>query len=510
MKRLSRLPSVAAFLALFLASYHSVLTGNYAILDSYNAVLNERLTPFLDSFRIGLGRPLDAAWSWFVYRLATEIEHLQYVRFAGILGIALLAWSVYLTLLRAGYEKLHAFCLSAVMGLSLPFQVYSAWAATSNYPLSALLAALALPLSNRAFETRRRAPKWSLAAGAVLLLFAGIAVYQPSGMFFWVVAAAVLLKADRPLRDLLRRFGWHLMVASASMSLALAASRIGAARNPISPRYFDLASNFAAKAEWFLLDAFPNALNFAWLSPSLLLFPAYESGAVSPAHRTVDVSVAWLIFIVTSIGLFVYFQGARRERAWKYAVAVSILVLSYAPNLLSVTSQANYRTLPALTCLGVLYAYFALLGCRRRLRSPFGLDSIMAGAVIVCAMSAAYHVRTYFVIPQVRELESMRRQVEALSTSVDAPHDWSTAVAILPPAWGATCAPIQKHEFGAATSHYRPSSEAAALLVIQEILPAVQTVRLSFESTVPAPSRRAAGRSRAVVDMRDLGCIPQP
>lgn len=481
MKRFRAVVALCMFLALFLTSYHAALTENYGILDDYNDLLSARATPIFENYRTGEGRPLDAIWTRLVYSLATDIEDLRYIRFAGIFGIALLAWSVYLILAHAGHRKFQAFCLAAVMGLSLPFQVYAAWATTSNFAFSALLSALSFPLSNRAFEMRRRAPKWSLAAGAVLLLLAGITTYQPSGMFFWTVAAVVLLKANRPLRDVFRRFGWCCMIVSASMLLAFAASRIGSALQPVPPLRRDLVTDFDAKAKWFLVDAFPNALNFAWLS--------------------VDATFTWTIFIVMSIGLFMHLQGARRERAWKYVVAASILVMSYAPNLLSSMNAAGYRTLPAITSLVILYAYLALLGCQRRLRlrSPAGLNSIMGAAAIVCALSAAHHVRAHLILPQVRELTLIRHHSEVLARERDVPASVWSSVVIIPPRLSASCIPYMKEEFGKTASVHAPSFNAAALLAVRDILPELQ-------HGAPFGRSRRPVHGGAVVSIKDLGC----
>ena len=270
-------------------------------------------------------------------------------------------------------------------------------------------------------------------------------------MFFWVVAAVVLLKANRPLRDALRRFGWCCMIVSAGMLLAYAASRIGSALRPVSSLRRDLVTDFAAKARWFLVDAFPNALNFAWLS--------------------VDATFTWTIFIVMSIGLLMHFQGARRARAWKVVVAASILVMSYAPNLLSGMNAAGYRTLPALTSLVILYAYLALLGCQRllRLRSPVVLNSIMGAAAIACALLAAHHVRIHLVLPQVRELTSMRSQFEGFVRERGIPASALISVRMTSQRWSASCAPVRRQEFGSSTSAYTPSFEAAALLVIRDL-----------------------------------------
>lgn len=470
MRRPHPVGALCAFLALFLASYYAVLTETYGIDDDYDALLYAGSTPISDSYQIWEGRPLDAVWTHFAFSLATEIEHLRYIRFVGILGIALLAWSVYLILAHAGHRKFQAFCLSAVMGLSLPVQIYVAWAMTADFVFSMHLSVLAFLLSNRAFERRRRAQKWSLAAGAVLLLLAAITIYQPSGMFFWVVAAVVLAEADRPLRDAFRRFGWCLMIVCAGMLLALAALLLGERYVPIDSPRNDIATDFAGKAEFFLLQVFPNALNFAW-------FP-------------VDAIFTWAIFIIMFIGLLMHFQGALRERLWKYVIAASILVLSVAPSLLSRMNLADYRVLPALTAIVILHAYFALLGYQRRLRlrSPVGLNFIMGLTTIACALSAAHNVRTYLVIPHVQELKSMRSQLRNRVTP--ASEQGISSPIMISPVQSASCTPVGKHEFGSSSSTWIPSLRSMAFLSLRDVFPELRHAQLTID----------------IESMKSLGC----
>ena len=54
------------------------------------------------------GRPLLGLANYLAYEMASELEHLRYVRFVGVLGMALLAWSLYRALAGAGHRRLRA------------------------------------------------------------------------------------------------------------------------------------------------------------------------------------------------------------------------------------------------------------------------------------------------------------------------------------------------------------------------------------------------------------------
>ena len=100
-----------------------------------------------------------------------------------------------------------------IMGTTLPFQVYAAWAIAAFNVFAALASGLAFALGERAFDAQGLFPKWLLAAGASLLLLAALTIHQPAAMFFWVFAAVALLKPDMPLGDTLQRFGWYCVIA---------------------------------------------------------------------------------------------------------------------------------------------------------------------------------------------------------------------------------------------------------------------------------------------------------
>ena len=129
-------------------------------------------------------------------QVATEIEHLRYLRLVTVLGIALLAWCLFQALAGAGWNRFQSACVAMIACTSLPFQVTASLIFNVNFPLAAIAAGLAFLLCERAFETHRRRSKWLPAAGASLTLLAALAIYQPAAMFFWVFAAVALVRPD--------------------------------------------------------------------------------------------------------------------------------------------------------------------------------------------------------------------------------------------------------------------------------------------------------------------------
>ncbi len=453
-------PALGLFLAVFLTAYAPALMTPYAFLDDY-VWLHSALLGDVGGIiaKIKSGRPLYGLLLD-VMTLSSaavrDISDLCYLRFLGIVGIAVLAWSMFRLLLRTGWEHAQSFFLSVILCTTLPFQVYAAWAVTAFYPYSALTSILAFALAEWAFKEQGCLLKWLIGTGASLALLTALTIYQPAAMFFWVFAAVILLKPDMPLYDVLRRFGWYGLIVMVGMLLGFVVYQLGSSLYPDVPvRTVLVVQHIPAKAVWFLCEALPNALNFALLSPAHWLF-SDGSPVRSAFQRTVDMVIAWSVCVLIVGGLMLYVRGTRRERLWKLGIAGALLPLSYAPNLLVAENWASYRTLSSLTSIVVVYAFFAFQGyaqCLRRSLSPASMNAIMGGIAIACALSAAYHVRTYFVVPQVRELELMRSQLSEEELS------GVRGIHVIRPGWQNTLAPLVRYdEFGL------PSSSHAALV----------------------------------------------
>ena len=537
---------VAGFLlAVFLSCFASVLVADYGYSDDYRIIEGPGKTHVVQSFTDG--RPIKALLVMLFLRTATEIEHLRYLRLVGVLGIALLAWCVFHALARAGWSRFQSACVAVIMCASLPFQVTAAWAVCAPHPLAAVASGLAFLLGERAFETPRRRSKWLLAAGAGLALLAALAIYQPMAMFFWVFAAVALLKPDTAPRDMLRRFGWYCVIGFAGMLAGFAVFELSQTLDS-TPRT-GLVRDVPTKIVWFLSIFLPNALNFALLSPSWLLLPeaggdlsvhlyrkisdvlhlldvsllpsreragptashglAFSSapGGLSFVHKVLDTLIAWGVLACIGGGLWLYFRGTRGERLWKCAIAVSLLLLAAAPSLMVEEQNSGYRLMAAPASLVVLFAYFAFQGYGgRRGRPPSPASAVRAHAVlgaaaVACALSAAWHVRTFFVVPQVQELALMRSQLERADLS-----RMRSIRVIRPAPWQRNkYAPLMWREFGVTTSRggIRPLAMVSSLL--RELAPehAGLPIRIvPFEAAAALPLPRTP--DVLVVDMRRI------
>ena len=501
------------FLALFSATYFPTLRAEYGVSDDYRDLVTEALDPPEHAAdpesgrgltpgrgwknKVAEGRPLFALATRLIHGIVSEIEHLRYVRFLGVLGICLLAWSLCRLLAGAGHDRFRSFCVAAIACSTLPFQVWAHWAVAATFPWAAALSGFAFLLADRASSpSTPPARKWSLTAGAVALLVSAFALYQPAAMFYCVFAAVGLLAPERVPRDGSRRPGRHAAIVAAGAASSYGLAVLGTTLYPAQADRTDLVSNIPGQLKWFLLDAFHYAPNFAVPSPSRLLLPAPGSPV---AFETADRVVAWVVVLVVSWGLLRYLRTAGGEARWRYLAAVLLLAASFLPVLAPEVHSVRYRMLAAPSALIVLYAYFGLEGLRgfsnafqRRLFRRF----VVGAAAVASLLAAAGQVRVGLVEPQVREMEFLRSEL--------AKGDLSRAgrIHLLRPAPGATLAPLRQLEFGRPSSHVEGVSKAMVFLVLREIAPAqagipVTSVRFDEPGTPPPGS--------FVVDLRHLG-----
>ena len=539
----SNLLAAGFLLAVFLACFAPVLTADYGIWNDYGRI---RLAERPDGNFPGVvreGRPISALLLWSSLQVVTEVERLRYLRLASVLGIALLAWCVFQALAYAGWSRFPSACVAVIACTALPFQVYAAWATCAAFPLAGLAAGLAFVLCERGFEAPRdRRSRALAAAGAVLALLAALAVYQPAAMFFWVFAAAVLLKPDTAARDMLRRLGWYCAIAFAAMLAWFVMYRLCLILVPGHSVRTGLVQDLPTKAAWFLSIYLPNAVNFVLPSPSHLLVPeaggelsidlyrrlsaalhrlnlsllpppgqaastfshalglSPAAGGLSFIHKFLDTLIAWGVLAIIGGGLWRYFRGARGERLRKCAVAGFLLLLSSLPGLAVEENTSGYRAMPALASLIVVFAYLAFRGYAGRAAASVRAHAVWGAAAAVCAVSAAWHVQTYFVAPQVRELALMRSALEREDLS-----RVRGIRVIRPPRWQRNPpAPLLWREFGATSSASRSAPRNMAVLLLREVAPEhaglpIEVFDFNDPTALPPPP------GVLVVDMRRIG-----
>ncbi len=490
-------PVFGLFLAVFLTAYAPVVVTSYAFFDDYSNLAKGPHEGKIAT-KISEGRPLLALGKQLSLHIVTDIEDLRYLRLVWIVGLAVLAWSVFHIFVRVGWSRVQSFYIAVIMCSTLPFQVYIAWAFAGFNIVAALASGLAFFLGEQAFETRQSRPRWLLAAGASLALLGALTIHQSAAMFFWVFVAVVVLKPTTSLNEAFRRFGWYGLIAAVGMLWGLGVYELGLTLNPGVPARTGLVQDVPLKTVWFLFEALPNALHFALLSPSSLFSDG--SPTLSSFYRGVDILLAWSLLVIIGGGLTLYFQGTRTERLGKVGIAVSILLLSYAPSLVVEEYWATYRTLPSLTSIVVVYMVFTCHGYTQHLRwlfSPVWASAFMGSIALVSGLLARYQVQFSFVTPQVQELEIMRAQLVKEDISQ------VRGIYVIRPARQETLASRARYdEFGQPSSSARPwTARDMVIVLLRDMAPGHAALPIT---AVFADDPREPPPDSLVVDMRRL------
>ena len=445
--------AVGVLLAIFLACYSSVWTHEYGFSDDYFDISPDMIgvREWVQKKRIGEGRPLYAV----LYRTLTtgglHVVDLRWFRLMGIVGISLLAFSVYRALVHTGRNRFQSLCLSGILCTTLPCQIYVAWATVSIFPFAALVSGLALLLAEKAREAHCPRRRVLLTIGSALILLLAICIYQTAAMFFWVMAAIITFKPETAPQEITRRLVWYGIICATSLLLGFLVWKSGLwlypevklADKEIS---FDLVGKIG-----YLFEILPTIINFSFLSPYHFFFS--PEGAPRPHsydYAIQDGIIAATLFFIIISGFIFYFEGTAEQRLLKCFMALSIIPLSHSPMLVIEADINLYRTQLAPTSLVVVYMYFALQGYIRSWKSFASgcMNTFMAIAVVVSMLLAAYHVRSYIVIPQVEELEVMRFPLDQEDLS------GIKNIHVIRPAPGGweSLAPLLQLEFGSTSS----------------------------------------------------------
>ena len=475
---------VCLFLTTILSlCYASVLVTSYGFSDDYPFFVGILLGGTDDrKAMIAGGRPTYALLTSLSFAPLNAIGDLRYLRLLGVVGITLLAGKLYRTLVLKGWDLYQSFLLAVIICTLPPFQIYAAWAFTAFAPFAALLASLASSLAEQAFGEPRPLYRCGFFSASVLLLLLALTIYQPAAMFFWVFAAISVFQPDTTLQHILRRFLWYLASAFTGLILGFGVQRLGMAiygADRLGPGRSRLTLDLWGKVSWFFEEPLLNALNVVNIFPTPWL--------------------ACSITIFIGGGLLLYFRGGVKERLLQSAVALTIIFLSYLPNLVVAENWASYRTQVALTSVIVVYAFLALWGYGRLFRRPVGRLILTAGLGIVALASsflAAWNVSAYFAIPQSRELELMRaRLVQPNLADI-------RSIYIICARWYDSIAPgVRYDEFGLPSSAHPWSPAPMVYLLLRE--------KNSERADIPIEIAPANGPAdpppdALVMDMREL------
>jgi hypothetical protein len=388
--------------------YYPVVTATYGFTDDYYD-LQDALTGGHNIWRhhVSEGRPLMGLMHVVLLPLAGTVDHLAWLRAINLVSLCILAVVLYLALNRLAFPKLLAAAFSLGVAALPCFQICVSWAAMIAVPLACAIAGIAAWLVLALGSDLKSITRLLCGVLAVLALFVSLAIYQPAGMFYWVVVALFLLTARQPIRATIRKFFICLTIGVGSVIAEFIVFKIGTARYGASDEQrAGLTQDVLGKAIWFLKKPLRNALNLDALHPSF------------------DFAIIAAILIV--LGLFLYFAGSWKQRATMLGIALVLIPLSYLPNLAAADSYGPHRTQVALTPLLALYFFLALQGYLGLLQS-FSRHSreqlllcMVGGWAIVSIFLARLNVVTYMTRPQAIEYQLAKSQLQKIDPAAAA------------------------------------------------------------------------------------------
>ncbi len=473
---------VPGYSAVLLLLFSTALVVPYGFSDSYNVLadaLKGRLYQY-DLQLVSYGRPVYAVLAHLAFSAMHSIDDFPYLRFAAVIGIGLLAWTLYHALRLAGFRQPYALSLPLLICTLPPFELYIGWEDCAFFPYAAALAGAALIVLDRAIQQSSVRKRLLFAGAALVLLTIAMMIYQPAAMMFWVCAAILLLGRQAALKSAARRLGVYGLVMAISLGVDYAESKLLPEilyGTSYPSNRTDLLTQPVTKALWFLREPLVNAFNLWNLEPRI--------------------SIAGIIAIFSLGGLFLFLPGKLAERSGKLLIALVLLPLSYLPNLVVQENYATYRTEAALTSLVALYAGFALLGWLayalqtpavkkalmvRQLAPSKAQNNLAAGllvaGIMVGGLMAANNVTRYLIVPQAEELSFMAAQLNSPSLAQ------ATSIYIILCAPSDTISPVLRYdEFGRPSCSQFWAPGPMAYLLLREQHPS----RVSMPIIVQSP-----------------------
>lgn len=411
--------------AFFLIVYSVLIVTPYAFLDSYVSLaegIRHKLgtSELFHQILLG-GRLLYAGFYGVAFNIIGEIKALAYLRALAVIGIGAISALVYRSLSSTSIPHPVALVGALLFGLMPSYQVYAAWAVCFPFPWASALAAMAF---NYCDEIDNGRVRWAHLCASILLLSASMEIYQPAAMVFWVFAAiAWLLRKNLPTVR-------SIFTAGGVMALSMALNYVLLKLVPLvwwgsANRYerAALVHNYSEKVIWFLREPLANVLNML---------------SIAPSTKGAGVIIALIVG-----GFFLFYRRNVRETSARLAIAICLIPLSYAPNLIVGENWASYRTRVALGGLVLIYMIIAAMGWGELLKIRRWMPALCVVAVTLGSLTAIRNVTLGFAIPQNVEY----RMVENALLRIQFHED--DKIYIKPSRWQQTFSPVVRYdEFG--------------------------------------------------------------
>jgi hypothetical protein len=443
--------------------YMPVYTGNYAFWDDYYLFGGEYFTNV--AVRIlsdVMARPLAAEMISRVGPLLS-FEHGNIVRLIHVVSLSVLAFVLFRLLRKNAVSRSNSL-LVAVIIFTLPTsqvlaaQVMVGFAVIPAMVVASLAALAALKGTAKTDLRRALLNFYSLSASA--LLVAALLMYQPAAMFYWVlVAVPLMFAAGHGEVRLPRVFGLYgIPFLAMGIYFIIGLLKTENVPTPSSFYVFGLTREPVEKIKWFISGPLGDALAPWHVFPSVPF--AYFSTALIVAGAA------------ASLAMTIREHGAERFKSsaavilLRSILVLSLVPLSFIPNIVSSGEFAPYRTMIALVPVVVLLLYWAVRELALLLPGRAG-NAVLTAALALVALAGSYraqeNVNHYFVHPSTAEVRYIK---DALLNSDLKRYE---SILLIPPEYSRVFPRTRFDEFGAITSTSRAHRVPQMITIIQTI-----------------------------------------
>jgi hypothetical protein len=434
-----------AFLFLMpLVAYWPATFHEYGLRDDYsNLRESHEEAGKIVTFCASHARPI---YGWLLqatYGQTSSVHNLEWMR----LGASFLLGALSLVLLRGLRALGWSFGAALVVALLVPLvpsaQVMAGWAVGWPYVATALPAVGAFFAAETALSmtagtaTFRRMTQWLVALG---LMVVSALMYQPSALIYIVfMAAGLIARRDRSLKDTLRWLGAHTSFVFASLGLAYLTMTVLYSMGVfVKSGRVAFEHHWGDKIAWFLTEALPNALSLFVLNDNnhrghLLYFGC--AGAVG---------------LVLIAGACVEWRRYGRDRGIVWLMGLfGLPVFAFIVSLVASEHYATYRTVLAMTAVLVCFLV-ASVGALTERWHPSNVRLTAAAVLIAAFCLAQHHVYALIAVPQGNEWQLILKGAQQVRLS---PNGKPRIFAIASSPADISTASIYHDEFGSLSSN---------------------------------------------------------
>lgn len=337
--------------------YLPVLINSYGEADDFDVLHDFWETgTHLPTF-IGSMRPLGGLLADLTYNTITpEFHNLWIMRLGHVLGVICFCVLFSKALQILNVTKSNACLLALIVGLSPAIQVMVNYSTMMALPLAGMAGILSFICARRALNKKQN--RYPFVILSVILLVAGLSIYQIYPMIFWSFVLVEMLQEKRDIKPLFIRLVQYGVIFGVGLVsyYFLCAKIIPDIVGLEKAGRTSLTSNPIHNLIYFIIRPLRDSLN---------LFSLSYYGPLSRENLMAHIpSYASAITVgsCTIYGILKYFS----DRPWSHKITLGIFIfglitMSYLPNLVTAALYTPYRTQYALFASVLIVIYFAVM-----------------------------------------------------------------------------------------------------------------------------------------------------